>query len=144
MLSGRLLKIALNQQKNFSMKQKNIQQEVLVVTQTSFAQKALNGQNGGNKKAFPDEELEKGFWKDLLDEMLPELMQPMQGSRSELFIWQISVGEFLLLIDMAETPEIIEDSYSINPRCFLSISKMNQNENDIKNELINSPWYADN
>ena len=107
------------------MKQKNIQQEVLVLTQTSFAQKALIGHNGGAKRSSPAEELEKGFWNGLLNEMLPELMLPMQGRQSELFIWQISIGEFLLLIDMAETPVIIEDSYSINPSCFLSISKMN-------------------
>lgn len=108
-----------------AMKQKNIQQEVLVLTQTSFAQKTLIGQNRGGKKSFPAKELEEGFWNGLLNEMLPELMEPMQGRRSELFIWQISIGEFLLLIDMAETPEIIEDSYSINPCCFLSLSKMN-------------------
>ena len=72
------------------MKQKNIQQEVLVLTQTSFAQKALIEDNGGNEKTCPAEELEKGFWNGLLNEMLPELMLPMQGRRSELFIWQIS------------------------------------------------------
>ena len=118
-------KSSISIKQSLAMKQKNIQQEVLVLTQTSFAQKALIGQNGGNKKSFPAEELEKGFWNGLLNEMLPELMEPMQGRQSELFIWQISIGEFLLLIDMAETPEIIEDSYSINPCCFLSISKMN-------------------
>ena len=107
------------------MKQKNIQQEVLVLTQTSFAQKAIIRQNSDNKKSSPAEELEKGFWNGLLNAMLPELMLPMQGRRSELFIWQISFGEFLLLIDMAEKPVIIEDAYSINPSCFLSISKMN-------------------
>jgi hypothetical protein len=107
------------------MKQKNTQQEVLVLTQTSFAQKALIGNNRGDKTSCPAEELEKGFWNGLLNEMLPELMIPLQGRPSELFIWQISFGEYLLLIDMAETPEIIEDSHSINPCCFLSISKMN-------------------
>lgn len=107
------------------MKQKNIQQEVLVLTQTSFAKKVLVGNNGSGKKSCPAEELEKGFWNGRLNEMLPELMIPMQGRPSELFIWQISFGEFLLLIDMAETPAVIEDAYSINPCCFLSLSKMN-------------------
>jgi len=107
------------------MKQKTFQQEVLVLTQTSFAQKAFIDDNRCDKKNCPVEELEKGFWNGLLNEMLPELMPPMPGPRSELFIWQITVGETSLLIDMAETPDIIEDSCSINPRCFLSISKMN-------------------
>jgi hypothetical protein len=106
------------------MKQKNFQQEVLVLTQTSFAQKALV-EVRGNEKTHPAEELEKLFWNGLLNEMLPELMPHLEKRQSELFIWQITTGETSLLIDMAETPDIIEDSYSINPCCFLSISKMN-------------------
>ena len=45
----------------FSYKTENIQQEVLVLTQTSFAQKALIGHNGGYEKTFLAEEPEKGF-----------------------------------------------------------------------------------
>jgi len=41
------------------MQQKNIQQEVLVLTQTSSAQKALIGHNGGDEKPSPAEELER-------------------------------------------------------------------------------------
>ena len=106
------------------MKQQNIQQEILVPTETSFARKALIENNGGGEKTSPVEELEKSFWNGMLNEMLPELIS-MQGRRSELFIWQITVGETSLLIDMAKTPDIIEDSYSINHCCFLSLSKMN-------------------
>jgi hypothetical protein len=106
------------------MKQKNIQQEILVPTQTSFARKTVIEGNNGHEKTSLVEELEKGFWNGLLNEMLPELM-PTQDRRSELFIWQITVGETSILIDMAETPDIIEDSYSINHCCFLSLSKMN-------------------
>ena len=107
------------------MKQKNIQQEVLVLTQTSFAQKALIDHSGGDNQSCPVDELEKAFWNGLLNEMLPELMLPIQGRQSGIFIWQISVGESLLLIDIAETPDTIEDSHSINPCRFLSISEMN-------------------
>lgn len=107
------------------MKKKNVQQEVLVLTETSFAQKALIRYNGDTKNFSSAEDMEGGLWNGLLDEMLPELMTPMQGRKSEYFIWQISTGEFLMLIDMGETPGIVEDSYSINPNLFLSISKMN-------------------
>jgi hypothetical protein len=107
------------------MKQKNIQQEVLVLTQTSFAQNVLIENNGNNKKTYPAEKLEDAFWNGLLNEMLPEIMLPMQERQSELSIWQISAGEYSLLIDMAETPDIVEDSHSINPYFFLSEPKMN-------------------
>ena len=107
------------------MKSKNIQQEILVFTQTSFVQKALIENIGNNKKSYPAEEFEKAFWNGMLNELLPELMLPKQGRKSEISIWQISTGESSLLIDMAEAPDIVQDSHSINPYLFLSTPKMN-------------------
>jgi hypothetical protein len=111
MLTGLVGSICSSYKKSFVstkqssiMKQKNIQQEVLVVAQTSFAQKALIDHSGVDNQSCPAEELEKGIWNGLLNEILPELMLAMQGRRS---------------------PDIIEDSYSIKPRRFLSRSKMN-------------------
>ena len=111
--------------KKSAMKSKNIQQEILVFTQTSFAQKALIENIGNNKKSYPAEELEKAFWNGMLNEMLVELMLPKQGRKSEISIWQISIGESSLLIDMAGAPDIVQDSHSINPYLFLSTPKMN-------------------
>ena len=107
------------------MKPINIQQEILVFTQTSFAQKTVIEKGDIDERASPGEELEKAFWNGLLNEMLPELMLPMEGRRVEIYIWQISAGESSLLIDMAETPDIIKDWQSINPRLLLSTTKMN-------------------
>ena len=107
------------------MKSKNIQQEILVSTQTSFVQKALIENIGNNKKSYPAEEFEKAFLNGMLNEMLPELVLPKQGRKSEISIWQISTGESSLLIDMAEAPDIVQDSHSINPYLFLSTPKMN-------------------
>ena len=108
------------------MKPKNIQQEILVFTQTSFAQKkSFVEKRNSNEITCSAEELEKAFWNGMLNEMLPELMLPLQRQVSELSIWQISTGESSLLIDMAETPDIVEDSRSINPYLFLSTSNIN-------------------
>ena len=52
-------------------------------------------------------------------------MLPKQGRNAEISIWQISTGESSLLIDMAEAPDIVQDSHSINPYLFLSTPKMN-------------------
>src|SRR4030095_2396479 len=107
------------------MKPKNIQQEILVFTETSFAQKTLLEKRESDERVSPGEELEKAFWNGMLNEMLPELMLPIQGQRVEIFIWQISTGESSLLIDLAETPDIAKDSDSINPYLFLSALQMN-------------------
>jgi hypothetical protein len=111
--------------KQLAMKSKNIQQEILVFTQTSFVQKALIENIGNNKKSYPAEEFEKAFLNGMLNEMLPELMLPKQGRKSEISLWQISTGESSLLIDMVEAPDTVQDSHSINPYLFLSAPKMN-------------------
>lgn len=111
--------------KKSAMKSKNIQQEILVFTKTSFVQKAINGNMRNNNKGYPVEKLEKALWNGMLKEMLPELMLPKEKRRSKISIWQISTGEFSLLIEMAEAPDIVQYSRSINPFLFLSKPKMN-------------------
>lgn len=111
--------------KQSAMKSKNIQQEILVFTQTSFIQKTLIENTSNNKKSYPIEEFEKAFWNGTLNEMLPELMLPKQWQKSEVSIWQISTGKPSLLIDMAEVRDIVQDSHSINAYLFLSTLKMN-------------------
>jgi hypothetical protein len=107
------------------MKPKNIQQEIMVFTETSFAQKTLLEKRDSDERVSPAEKLEKAFWNGMLNEMLPELILPRRGRRLEIYIWQISTGESSLLIDVAETPDIIKDLHSINPYLFLSALKMN-------------------
>ena len=107
------------------MKPKNIQQEILVYTETSFAQKTLVEKRDSDERVSPSEELEKACWNGMLNQMLPELMLPVQGRRLEIYIWQISTCESSLLIDVAETPDIVKDSHSINPRLLLSTHRMN-------------------
>jgi hypothetical protein len=107
------------------MKPKNIQQEILVFTQTSFAQKTLAEKRDSDERVCPAEELEKAFWNGMLNEMLPELKFPVQGRKLKIYIWQISTCESSLLIDVAETPDIVKDWQSINPRSLLSTNRMN-------------------
>jgi len=107
------------------MKAKNIQQEILVFTQTSFVQKVLIENSGDNKKNQPAEQLEIAFWNGMLNKMLPELMLPRQIRGEEIAIWQIYTSDWSLLIDMAEAPDIIQDSRSICPCLFLSTANMN-------------------
>ena len=107
------------------MQPKNIQQEILVFTQTSFAQKTLVEKRDSDERTSPAEELEKAFWNGMLNEMLPELLLPIQGRRLEIYIWQISTGESSLLIEIAETPDIVKDWHSINPGLLLPTRSMN-------------------
>jgi len=79
----------------------------------------------GNYNKDAVDKLEKAMWNGMLKEILPELMLTKQAASSDISIWQISTGEFSLLIDMAEAPDLVQDARSISPFLFLSRPKMN-------------------
>jgi hypothetical protein len=111
--------------KQSAMKSRNIQQEILVFTQTSFVKKALMETVCNNVKSYAAEQLEEAFWNGMLNKMLPELVTPRQQRGAEVFIWQIWSGESSVLIDMAEDPDVIEHAYSICSLLFLPTANMN-------------------
>jgi hypothetical protein len=111
--------------KQSAMKSNNIQHEILVFTQTSFVQQVLNENIGNIKKTDPALELEEAFWNGMLNKTLSEFMLPKQRRRAEISIWQICANEYSLLIDMAETPELVQNWESISPFLFLSTIRMN-------------------
>jgi len=111
--------------KKSAMKSKNIQQEILVFTQTSFVKKAIIENICNYNKGCAVDKLEKAMWNGMLKEILPELIVTNQAGRSDITIWQISTGEFSLLIDMAEAPDLVQNTLSISPFLFLSTPKMN-------------------
>ena len=98
-----------------------IQQEILVVTGTTFSQKQLCDRDGKNEsKDLPEgEKLEKAIWDGLLDELLPEVI-----TNKKLHIWQIWNTEFSLQIELSEYPKS-ERWSSINPHYFLRNMKNN-------------------
>ena len=107
------------------MNSQTIQQEVLVFVQTVFVQKILMEHIGNDKKSYPAEQLEKVFWNGMLNQMLAEFIPPDQQRRPEISIWQIRTSDCSLLIDMADAPDIVEDSCSLSPFLFLSTVPMN-------------------
>ena len=99
-----------------------IQQEILLVTGTTFSQKQFCDRDGKNEsKGLPESErLEKAIWDGLLDEMLPEVI-----TNKKLHIWQIWDTEFSLQIELSEYPKREKRWASINPVYFLRTMKYN-------------------
>ena len=98
-----------------------LQQEVLLLTGTTFSQKQLSGREGkydGNKLSEGDK-LERALWDGMLDELLPEII-----TNKDLHIWQIWDTEFSLQIELSEYPSK-EKRSSINPHHFLRTLKYN-------------------
>ena len=98
-----------------------IQQEILLVTGTTFSQKQFCDRDDKNEtKNLPEsEKLERAIWDGLLDEMLPEVI-----TNKKLHIWQIWNTEFSLQIELSEYP-ISKKCSSINPHYFLRTIESN-------------------
>ena len=98
-----------------------IQQEVLLVTGTTFSQRQLCDRDGKNENNnLPEgEKLEKALWDGMLDDLLPEIV-----TNKKLHIWQIWDTEFSLQIELSEYPSK-QKQFSINPYYFLRTMNYN-------------------
>jgi|SRR4030095_6207685 len=98
-----------------------LQQEILLVTGTTFSQRQFVSRDSVNddRALSENEKLEKACWDGLLDELLPEII-----TNKKLHIWQICNSEFSLQIELSEYPSK-EKWSSINPDYFLRESKYN-------------------
>lgn len=98
-----------------------VQQEVLLVTGTTFSQRQFCSRDGKNegKDLSENDKLEKACWDGLLEELLPEIV-----TNKKLNIWQIWDTEFSLQIELSKYPSR-ERRSSINPHYFLRTMECN-------------------
>ena len=105
------------------MKTKNIQQEILFFTTTSFSKREWcekDESKKDNSSYSQQEQLEKACWDGILDEMFPELMPPAP-LKKRLFMWQISVRRTFLSVELAEYRNKVEQYFSIDPYLFTRV-----------------------
>lgn len=105
------------------MKPQHVHQEVLISRNTTLSQEALCRKDSSNKNTSGNEELEEAIWDGLLNELVPEIMRSTPNIK--LIIWGVYAGEFYLLIDLADSPQITEPIYSIDPNLFSPFINMN-------------------
>lgn len=107
------------------MKTISTQQEILVITGTSFSRRQLAEKNTlDNPFTSEIEALEKACWNGLIKELLPEIFGKTSGGE-ELFLWQVSEADAFLELDFCEYPGAMEKVYSINPHTFLQEKNYN-------------------
>ena len=73
-----------------------LQQEILLLTGTTFSQRQLceNDAKDDSNHLSESEKLEEACWTGLLDELLPEII-----TNKKLYIWHIGDTEFSLQIE---------------------------------------------
>ena len=102
------------------MKTNSIQQEVLLMTGTSFSSRLwCDKDDTTNQKNISSEErLKEACWNGLITEMLPEICKPFTGEK-KIFLWQVKEGHSFIELDLAEEPGETDKYFSINPYSFV-------------------------
>jgi len=103
------------------MKAISTQQEILVITGTSFSRRQWSEKNdSGNSFTSEKEQLEKACWNGLIKELLPEIFDKTTVGE-DLYLWRIQEADAFLELEFSEYPETMEEMYSINPHSFLPV-----------------------
>jgi len=101
------------------MKTKNVNQEILLMTTSTFASREWCEKDAyGSKGLSAGEQLEEACWNGLLDELLPGIIEK-SASGKKLLLWQIIPCRSFLEIELCESPVQMDDALSINPYDFL-------------------------
>lgn len=101
------------------MKTGNIQQEIVLVTTSTFSKREwCKRETSANGHQTHTEQLEEACWNGLLNEMLPEVMEPATSGK-QLFLWHIRQGASFLKIELSELPPRLEEPFSIDAAFFL-------------------------
>jgi hypothetical protein len=108
------------------METNSTQQEILLMTGTSFSQRQLSdsGDPGSSKPRTEKELLEEACWNGLLKEMLPEICEePDKGNN--LYLWEIRESVSCLQLQFSQFPQTKEGYFSIDPYTFLASKSFN-------------------
>jgi hypothetical protein len=112
----------INENVNLSdMKTNFTQQEILLITGTSFSEREWSkNDDDGKRKNFTDKDkLEEACWNGLLYEMLPEIFKKSIDGK-KLYLWEIKQGASFIDIELGEVPAKKDNYFSIDPYCFLN------------------------
>jgi hypothetical protein len=102
------------------MKKTNTHHEILLIANTSLANKQLTGteENSRDKRSSSIEELEKACWNGILHEMFPEILGSVYP-KCQSFLWQVLAGKNFLCINIGAYPVAADQDASIDPYFFM-------------------------
>ncbi len=101
------------------MKTNSTQQEILLMTKSSFAQKQWCKKefDDANKNLTPEENIEEACANGLVQELLPEVFN---NNNHKMYLWQMHPGFSFLQLELGELPLAIQKEFSLDPHNFLS------------------------
>jgi hypothetical protein len=99
------------------------QQEILLVTGTSFSYRQCFEKEGDAGRLSQKQKLQEACWNGMLNEMLPEICQP--SPTHKMVVWKIREALSFLELDLGEYPANKDQQLSIDPYCFLATQSYN-------------------
>ena len=99
------------------MKAKSTQQEILLMTNTTFAARQWCEKDAEKNTLTPQEQMEEVCANGLMRELLPEVFETPENKK--LYLWQMRPGFSFLQLELGEFPLAIDDEHSIDPHNFL-------------------------
>jgi hypothetical protein len=100
------------------MKTNSTQQEILLITGTSFAERQwCEKDSDSNKNLTQQEQMEEACANGLMQELLPEVFESPDNKK--LYLWQMKPGFSFLQLELGEYPLAFEKELSIDPHNFL-------------------------
>ncbi len=101
------------------------QQEILLITDSSFAHREWAEKDANEKNTLSEtEQLEKACWEGLIKELLPEVDVTLITGK-KLWLWQIRQTQSFLELELSDYPAPVENWSSIDPYAFLQTNREN-------------------
>ena len=105
------------------MKKTTQNQEILLISNSRFFQKDWSElkSNNTDKQHSQKDKLIHLCWNGMLNEMIPEILQPETGKKP-LTLWEINESGNMLDLRYGEVDMEMNDEWSINPYVYLTFA----------------------
>jgi hypothetical protein len=106
------------------MKNYSTQQEVLLMTGTSFSVRQCQERESLDSSKFltENEKLIQACWNGLLKDMLPEIFL-FNDSPEKLYLWQVREANQHFMLEMGDHPTWVNEYLSIDPYRFMEVQE---------------------
>ncbi len=108
------------------MKNYSTQQEVLLMTGTSFLTQQCQVRETLDSSKFltDNEKLIEACWNGLLKDILPEVFL-FNDSAEKLYLWQVREASQHFMLEMGDHPTRVNEYLSIDPFRFMEVQEYN-------------------
>jgi hypothetical protein len=104
------------------MKTNSTQQEILLMTNSSFAQKQWCKKESDEENSLtPEENMEEVCANGLIQELLPEAF----SNKHKIYLWQMHLGFSFVQLELGELPLAVDKQFSLDPHNFLTTLCLN-------------------